>query len=48
MDPFSFIWEVLQTLFGLIAAVIIPIGGLWLIAKRQKSRHRRDNRSPNG
>lgn len=48
MDPITFIWEVLQSLFGLIAAVVIPIGGLWLIALRQKKRQGRNHRSSNG
>jgi hypothetical protein len=48
MEPISFVWEIVQTLFGLLAAVVIPIGGLWLIARRQKSRHRRDHRPPTG
>lgn len=48
MDPITFVWEVLQTLLGLIAAVVIPIGGLWLISRRQKKRHHRDRRPPTG
>lgn len=48
MDPITFIWEVLQTLFGLIAAVVIPIGVFWWIAKRQRNRHRRHDRPPTG
>jgi heme/copper-type cytochrome/quinol oxidase subunit 4 len=48
LDPITFAWEVAQTLFGLIAAVVIPVGGLWLIARRQKSRHRRDHHRPTG
>ncbi len=48
MDPITFIWEVLQNLFGLIAAVVIPIGIFWLIAVRQKKRQRRDHRSSSG
>ena len=48
MDPITFTWEVLQNLFGLIAAVAIPVGGLWLIARRQKKRQRGNHRAPNG
>lgn len=48
MDPITFIWEIAQTLFGLIAAVVVPIGVLWLIARRQKTRHRRQDRPPTG
>ncbi len=48
MDPMTFIWEVAQTLFGLIAAVVVPVGGLWLIARRQKTRQRHDRRPPAG
>ena len=48
MDPISFVWEVMQTLFGLIAAVVVPIGVFWLIARRQKTRQRRQDRPPTG
>ncbi len=48
MDPMTFIWEVAQTLFGLIAAVVVPVGGLWLIARRQKTRQRHDRHPPSG
>lgn len=48
MDPIIFIWEVARTLFGLIAAVAVPIGGLWLISRRQKTRHRRNRKPPTG
>ena len=48
MDPITFIWEVGKTLFGLIAAVVVPIGGLWLIARRQRSRQRHARRPPTG
>jgi heme/copper-type cytochrome/quinol oxidase subunit 4 len=48
MDPITFVWEVAKTLFGLIAAVVVPIGGLWLISRRQKHRRRRDRKPPTG
>ena len=48
MDPITFIWEIVQTLFGLIAAVVVPIGVLWLIARRQKNRRSRHNQPPTG
>jgi hypothetical protein len=46
VDPITFIWEVTNSLFSLVAAVAVPIGGLWLIARRQ--RNRRDRRPPTG
>lgn len=48
MDPLTFVWEIVQNLFGLIAAVAVPVGGLWLIARRQKQRQRRNQRPPTG
>jgi heme/copper-type cytochrome/quinol oxidase subunit 4 len=48
MDPITFIWEIAQVLFGLVAAVIVPVGGLWLIARRQRSRQREGQRPPTG
>jgi hypothetical protein len=41
MDPFQFVREVLEALGGLVAAVVLPIGLLWLIARRQRNRPRR-------
>jgi hypothetical protein len=44
MDPVTFVWEVVKAVGGLAAAVIVPIGGLWLIARRQRDRQRRHRR----
>jgi hypothetical protein len=41
MDPISFIWEVAQALFNLLAAVALPVVALWLIARRQRTRRPR-------
>jgi hypothetical protein len=38
MDPIQFIWEVVQAVFALAAAVVLPIGILWLIARRASNR----------
>lgn len=38
MDPLQFIWEVGQAVFSLAAAVVVPIGVFWLIARRQRNR----------
>ena len=46
MDPITFVWEVGKVLFGLIAAVAVPIGGLWLIARRQRNRNKRHDHPP--
>ena len=36
VDPITFIWEVLQQVFGLIAAVALPVIILVLIARRSR------------
>ncbi len=38
MDPVQFIWEVVQAVFALVAAVVLPIAVFWLIARRASRR----------
>jgi hypothetical protein len=38
MDPFEFIWGVVQSVGQLAAAFVLPIGVFWLIARRQRNR----------
>jgi Na+(H+)/acetate symporter ActP len=38
MDPIQFIWEVVQAVFALAAAVVLPILVFWLIARRASKR----------
>lgn len=46
MDPLQFIWEVAQAIFSLIAAVALPVGAFWLIARRQQRRQATNRPDP--
>ena len=38
MDPLQFIWEVLQAVINLIAAVVVPVIVFWWLARRSRNR----------